>query len=290
MDPKNAEYLKIHVEYKNLVDFMLGSFMEELQISPAKFEMACLEGQQQQQQMASDGGPTNPRAFHQRLFQQIWAANDIRIFIRMMTQRNVELQLQALDLIERSRSMSGSSAGGDGEEKVGAVAPDLIEFNDQGGDESLIEPNAEEFLNAEDGNQGLMEEAGEAGKGATSTAAVAEEQKMSDQFERLNLFFEKEKVDEDEVKERQEYLRAQRDKLLEIKKRTRARQLNESLETKGRMNVNRPSSAQAAQKIMSGHKLESLEPQESSLILRRVLAKRLREEVVDAKKQWEVGN
>lgn len=290
MDPKNAEYLKIHVEYKNLVDFMLGSFMEELQISPAKFEMACLEGQQQQQQMASDGGPTNPRAFHQRLFQQIWAANDIRIFIRMMTQRNVELQLQALDLIERSRSMSGSSAGGDGEEKVGAVAPDLIEFNDQGGDESLIEPNAEEFLNAEDDIQGGMEEAGEAGKGATSTAAVAEEQKMSDQFERLNLFFEKEKVDEDEVKERQEYLRAQRDKLLEIKKRTRARQLNESLETKGRMNVNRPSSAQAAQKIMSGHKLESLEPQESSLILRRVLAKRLREEVVDAKKQWEVGN
>ena len=32
---------------------------------------------------------------------QIWAANDIRIFVRMMTHRNVELQLQALDLIER---------------------------------------------------------------------------------------------------------------------------------------------------------------------------------------------
>lgn len=39
---------------------------------------------------------------------KIWAANDIRIFIRMMIQRNVELQLQALDLIERRQNSSQS--------------------------------------------------------------------------------------------------------------------------------------------------------------------------------------
>lgn len=85
-----------------------------MQITPEQFEVACLEGRQ-------SGGPSNAFSFHQGLFQQvksinlpfcfasflnsdgfkIWAANDIRIFIRMMTQRNVELQLQALDLIER---------------------------------------------------------------------------------------------------------------------------------------------------------------------------------------------
>lgn len=38
---------------------------------------------------------------------QIWAANDLKIFIRMMTQRNVELQLQALDLIEKNQLAPG---------------------------------------------------------------------------------------------------------------------------------------------------------------------------------------
>lgn len=41
---------------------------------------------------------------------KIWAANDIRIFVRMMTQRNVELQLQALDVIERRHLNSTASS------------------------------------------------------------------------------------------------------------------------------------------------------------------------------------
>lgn len=41
---------------------------------------------------------------------KIWAANDIRIFVRMMTQRNVELQLQALDVIERRHFNSTASS------------------------------------------------------------------------------------------------------------------------------------------------------------------------------------
>lgn len=95
-DVTNPEYVRIHDEYKNLVDFMLGSFMDEMQISPGQFEVACLEGRQS----AGPNSQGNAFTFHQGLFQQIWAANDIRIFVRMMTQRNVELQLQALDLIE----------------------------------------------------------------------------------------------------------------------------------------------------------------------------------------------
>lgn len=44
---------------------------------------------------------------------QIWAANDLKIFIRMMTQRNVELQLQALDLIEKNQLAPGGVEEGD---------------------------------------------------------------------------------------------------------------------------------------------------------------------------------
>lgn len=124
-DITNPEYVRIHDEYKNLVDFMLGSFMDEMQISPAQFEVACLEGRQSS---ASAGGAQgNAFTFHQGLFQQIWAANDIRIFVRMMTQRNVELQLQALDLIEhRQQNLTDADRqpSVDDEPVVGGAAAD----------------------------------------------------------------------------------------------------------------------------------------------------------------------
>lgn len=60
-DENNEEYQKIHDEYKHLVDFMLGSFMEEMQITPEQFEVACLAGKH-----SSSG-----LSFHQGLFQQV---------------------------------------------------------------------------------------------------------------------------------------------------------------------------------------------------------------------------
>lgn len=48
---------------------------------------------------------------------KIWAANDIKIFVRMMTQRNIELQLQALDMIERRRQASLLPASGENNEE-----------------------------------------------------------------------------------------------------------------------------------------------------------------------------
>lgn len=310
MDIKNPDHLKLHADYKNLVDYMLGSFMDEMQITPDKFEQACLEGRNQQQQ------GDNLRAFHHRLFQQIWAANDIRIFVRMMTQRNVELQLQALDLIERRANSRDSTttevdypvAVGEAAESFGGVEEgkafvvpedtetDLIEFNEQGGDDALMETNAEELLDSLQNDQVDDEPTTTTGEGVeekhlestgtphppTTLPKLEHAKAMSDKFERLHLFFEKERVDEVEVRQRQDYLRAQRDKILEIKKRTRARQLNETVRT-----AKRPTSARAAQKILAGEQLpeNSADPGESSLVLRRALAKRLRDEVVDGKEK-----
>lgn len=98
-----------------------------------------------------------------------------------------------------------------------------------------------------------------------------------DKFKRLNLFFEQEKEarTDGDVATRQEYLRQQRDKILQIKKQARARQLYE--ETK-----DRPKSAvAAAQKIIDG---ETFEPDEASIQViqvRKLLAKKLRDEVVN---------
>lgn len=38
---ENDEYQKIYQEYKNLVDLLLGCFMEDMGITPEQFEYAC---------------------------------------------------------------------------------------------------------------------------------------------------------------------------------------------------------------------------------------------------------
>lgn len=80
---------------------------------------------------------------------------------------------------------------------------------------------------------------------------------------------------------RQEYLRTQRDKILQIKKQARARQLNESIKKS-----DRPASAQVAQQILESGSTDGavpLDTPESSLQLRKMLAQRLRTEVIDDK-------
>ncbi|XP_076360383.1 uncharacterized protein LOC143252318 isoform X2 [Tachypleus tridentatus] len=83
------EYKKIHQEYKNLVDYMLGSHMEDMKITPEQFEKAC----------GSVGNSNVQGQLHQSLFEQVWAADDYEVFKRMMIQKNIELQLQALELL-----------------------------------------------------------------------------------------------------------------------------------------------------------------------------------------------
>lgn len=45
------------------VDYMLSTFMEEMQITPEQFEVACLAGKQ--------NNSTSGLTFHQGLFQQV---------------------------------------------------------------------------------------------------------------------------------------------------------------------------------------------------------------------------
>lgn len=84
-------------------------------------------------------------------------------------------------------------------------------------------------------------------------------------------------VSKADVQSRQEYLRAQRDKILKIKRKARAYQLNETVKKSGR-----PTSAtQAAQNILeSGTSSAQNMQNDASVQLRKTLAKRLRTEVV----------
>lgn len=80
------------------------------------------------------------------------------------------------------------------------------------------------------------------------------------------------------MKSRQDYLRTQRDKIVALKRKVRTEQLNANAEKTGR-----PTSAQAARLLLSENAKISDAPMQASLQLRKTLAKRLRNEVVDSK-------
>lgn len=280
IDISDPQYVQIHNEYKNLVDYMLGSFMEEMSITPEEFEIACMEGKNLSLLTKEEGDvESHSFSFHKGLFQQIWAANDIRTFVRLMKQRNLEIQIQgtltfflspscnvedekishlsfviALDLIERRQASTMENELNSGDENKARKTENVIE--------KAVEEEIEKSVEAE--SQFISD-------------AQDTQHQEDDKFKRLNLFFEQEKEarTDGDVATRQEYLRQQRDKILQIKKQARARQLYE--ETK-----DRPKSAvAAAQKIIDG---ETFEPDEASIQViqvRKLLAKKLRDEVVN---------
>ncbi|XP_053670216.1 cilia- and flagella-associated protein 36 [Anopheles nili] len=282
-DEDNPEFRRVHDEYKNLVDYMLGSFMEEMQITPEQFEFACLEGRHVASLGArgarasstdpssgadgSDQSGSSTFSFHQGLFQQIWAANDIRIFIRMMVQRNVELQLQALDLIER-QSQGHARTEVESDSEVPLFDAKELTADVQSTESNMVRTIEQDIV------QSVENELNESGRGYPALEHGGHGE--TDKFQRLNLFFDQEKINANDMKARQEYLRSQRDKILHIKKQARARQLNETMRKS-----ERPTSAQVAQKFLDGEtESVSVEPPEGSLQLRKMLAQRLREEVV----------
>ncbi|XP_070578176.1 cilia- and flagella-associated protein 36-like isoform X2 [Ptychodera flava] len=81
-------YTEIHGEYKELVEFLLENFLEDVGITSDQFVSACKTkvGKQSDETYSA--------------FEQVEAAQDYEIFKRMMIQKNIELELQALRLIQ----------------------------------------------------------------------------------------------------------------------------------------------------------------------------------------------
>uniref|UniRef100_A0A914YGJ3 Cilia- and flagella-associated protein 36 n=1 Tax=Panagrolaimus superbus TaxID=310955 RepID=A0A914YGJ3_9BILA len=90
-------------------------------------------------------------------------------------------------------------------------------------------------------------------------------------FDYRSLLKDREQVPEQKIAERAAYLRQQRDKLLELKRAEREKQLQEQSE---KASVERPRTAMAARKALSGD--------ESKLESRRAIASKLKAQIVDA--------
>ncbi|XP_023016503.1 cilia- and flagella-associated protein 36 [Leptinotarsa decemlineata] len=279
----NEEYKHIFDEYKNLVDFMLGNFMEDIGITPEQFENACIEGKK------------HPVSFDQNLFEQIWAANDYEIFRRIMTQRNVELQLQALELIEQKYGITPQSFIPKHKDDNVKEIPIIIEKSSDMENE-VMEEVSKNFSTEEPSTSfievgSILEEKELLAKVLEKTKEQAdmidkpkEKPEIGKHEEKVEteakIEKQEPKIDSLEVKKRQEYLRAQRDKLVALKKEARRKQLDVDKGSKDE-SKSRPKSAKAAQAVLTGVN-PSIEYQQ--LQLRKTLADRLKAEVVAGKK------
>ncbi|XP_015433268.1 PREDICTED: cilia- and flagella-associated protein 36 [Dufourea novaeangliae] len=294
----NDDYRKIYQEYKNLVDLLLGCFMEDMGITPEQFEHACTVNKHTRM----------PIQFQQNLFEQIWAANEYTIFKRMMTQKNLELQLQALNMIEQKYGLTPASLvyepDGSNDDilvmeeiiQKHALADDPEEEQDLSSETSLMKEH-ERLAMKYNNERALLEEALKASqddrgseKGSLSPAAEEEEEEEKEELKIIPKVvqitppdsihsneskIEEENVSEEDIRKRQAYLKARRDKLVALKKEARSHRLE--------MNTTRPSSARTiAQATIKGEQeLKLPEPLEPSILqVRKALAARLQAEVV----------
>ncbi|XP_029849641.1 cilia- and flagella-associated protein 36 isoform X2 [Ixodes scapularis] len=275
--PDNEEYKKIHNEYKNLVDFMLGSHMEDMGITPEQFEKVC--------------GKANrgiAAKFHQGLFEQVWAADDYEIFKRMMTQKNIDLQLQALEIMAQRYGLVPDAFQG---EPQGAADEDIQEEksdNDNAKEDEealmahVIKKSLEDMAAAKESEsmeEKLIEEAIQATLVEKQRLEV-EKSKEKELLDKEDLATRHQPVSSEEVNQRREYLRSQRDKLVALKRAEREKQLSSTLEQD---TVQRPRSSRAARAALQGDvALEAPNDDSGNLAFRKSLAARLKAEVIDS--------
>ncbi|KAI1284887.1 Cilia- and flagella-associated protein 36 [Halotydeus destructor] len=268
-DSNEEEYSKVYEEYKNLVDKLLAGHMDDLAITPEQFEEAC----------RSASGTLSAK-FHQTLFEQIWAANDYDIFKRMMVQRNIDLQLQALEMLAQRFGLIPDSFIPEGQTREEYLKTDgqLIDqvikrsMEDTEPDEQFgdVAGHVERELNvSKSGNQFSVSPA----ELEVHSEPVNSKPEVESRAQHSHA------IDADEIIRRQEYLRQQRDKLVEAKKKERQRQVSK-VEESGDL-LKRPKSAKVMRNMMD--RTEGSDDEESvdrGHAFRLSLAARLKAEVI----------
>lgn len=86
-EESKLSYTEIHQEYKALVERLLDSYLKEVGINEDKFQEACMS-------------PLAKTRTSQAILQPVLAAEDFRLFKEMMVQKNIEMQLQAIRIIQ----------------------------------------------------------------------------------------------------------------------------------------------------------------------------------------------
>ncbi|XP_020369882.1 cilia- and flagella-associated protein 36 isoform X1 [Rhincodon typus] len=86
-EENKLSYTEIHQDYKDLVEQLLEGYLQDVGIQEDQFLEAC-------------NSPLAQSESFQPVFQPVLAAEDFQVFKSLMLQKNIELQLQALRMIQ----------------------------------------------------------------------------------------------------------------------------------------------------------------------------------------------
>ncbi|KAG9471031.1 hypothetical protein GDO78_016111 [Eleutherodactylus coqui] len=87
-EENKLSYTEVHNEYKELVEKLIQELLTEMGISEEQFQLACLS-------------PLAHAPDVKNLLQCVVAVEDFVVFKEMMVQKNIELQLQAIQIIQQ---------------------------------------------------------------------------------------------------------------------------------------------------------------------------------------------
>lgn len=293
-------YTEIHQEYKELVEKLLESYLKEIGINEDQFQEACTS-------------PLAKTHTSQTILQPVLAAEDFTIFKAMMVQKNIEMQLQAIRIIQERNGVlpdcltDGSDVVSDLEQEEMKILREVLRKSKEEYDQEeerkrkkqLSEAKTEEFpVHASEAakmssSQGDGEQFAcppsetKVDFGNQSVQSLARKLEMvpeTSSHSQKNLKipgFEHASIDgpianlstlgAEELRQREHYLKQKRDKLMSMKKDMRTKQI-ENPEQKGKP-------AAEVEEIKAKPEMTAEEKQ--TLLKRRLLAEKLKEEVIN---------
>lgn len=293
-------YTEIHQEYKELVEKLLESYLKEIGINEDQFQEACTS-------------PLAKTHTSQAILQPVLAAEDFTIFKAMMVQKNIEMQLQAIRIIQERNGVlpdcltDGSDVVSDLEQEEMKILREVLRKSKEEYDQEeekklksqLSEAKTEEppmhanetakMTNSQGDGEHFAHPPSEVKVhfANQSEQPVARNLEMLPETSSLPLKglkipgFEHASIDgpianlstlgTEELWQREHYLKQKRDKLMSMRKDTRTKQMQNS-DQKGKP-------AEEVEEMTEKPEMTAEEKQ--TLLKRRLLAEKLKEEVIN---------
>lgn len=294
-------YTEIHEEYKELVEKLLESYLKEIGINEAQFQEACTS-------------PLAKTRTSQAILQPVLAAEDFTIFKAMMVQKNIEMQLQAIRIIQERNGVlpdcltDGADVVSDLEQEEMKILREVLRKSKEEYDQE------EERKRKKQSSEAKMEEPTVySGEAATMSSPqgdgerfvqppsevkvhFANNQPVQPLARKIELLPETSPLPQkglqipglehasvegpianlsalgtEELRQREHYLKQKRDKLMSMRKDMRAKQV-QNTEQKGKPTMEVEEMTE---------KPEMTAEEKQTLLKRRLLAEKLKEEVIN---------
>ncbi|XP_048660272.1 cilia- and flagella-associated protein 36 isoform X4 [Marmota marmota marmota] len=283
-------YTEIHQEYKELVEKLLESYLKEIGINEDQFQEACTS-------------PLAKTRTSQAILQPVLAAEDFTIFKAMMVQKNIEMQLQAIRIIQERNGMlpdcltDGSDVVSDLEQEEMKILREVLRKSKEEYDQEEERKRKKKLLEAKTEEPPVH--TSEAAKMSNSqgdcehfehppsvqplarkvemmpeTSSLPQKSLKIPGLEHANIegpIANLSALGTEELRQREHYLKQKRDKLMSMRKDIRTKQV-QNTEQKGKP---------AGEVEEMTEKPEMTAEEKQTLLKRRLLAEKLKEEVIN---------